>query len=133
MAIFRFSFLDCKYPFWMNLVRKFNIFSLCWNLVPRPFWICEIRLWWSLFCSGPFFASSVQKIHFVLWCYLINLAAVYSQRLEVSGLKLILNITWLSMYVYYYEKFNDDQNLYLIQFILTRRYIFHKKGRNWNY
>ena len=34
------------------------------------------------FCFWP--SSLVQKINFAFWCYLINLPAVYSQRLEAS-------------------------------------------------
>ena len=32
-----------------------------------------------------FFPSFVPKIHLAFWYYLINIAAVYSQRLEASG------------------------------------------------
>ena len=32
-----------------------------------------------------FFASFVQKLYLAFWYYLINLAAVYSQRLEANG------------------------------------------------
>ena len=31
-------------------------------------------------------ASFVQKIHLAFWCYLIDLSAIYSQRLETNGL-----------------------------------------------
>ena len=34
---FFFSFLDWKYSFWVNLVQKFKIVSLNWNLMPRLF------------------------------------------------------------------------------------------------
>ena len=36
------------------------------------------------FCR-PFLVSFVQKLYLALWCYLINLPVVYSQRLEASG------------------------------------------------
>ena len=64
--------------------------SLRWNLVSRLFRICKIRWWCSFSCFRPFFASFVQKYiwHFD---YLINLLAVYSQRLETSG---FLVISW---------------------------------------
>ena len=67
----------------VNLVQKFKRFSSLWNLIPRLFRIYQIRVWWSLFCFGPFFF--VQKIHLAFWYYLINLAAVYSQRLQASS------------------------------------------------
>ena len=80
-----FSFLGLKYPFWVKLVQKFKNITLSWNVVPTHFWICKIRLWWSLFCFRPAFASFVQKINLTFWCHLINLSVIYSQRLEASG------------------------------------------------
>ena len=38
-----------------------------------------------LICFRPFFASFVKRIQLKLWCCLINLLAVYSQRREASG------------------------------------------------
>ena len=35
MVTFTFSVLDQKYPFWANLVQKYKIVCLSWNLVPR--------------------------------------------------------------------------------------------------
>ena len=62
-------FVDQKYPFLVNLVQKFKIVSLSWNVVPKT-------------TSNIFF---VQKIYFVFWSYVINLPAVYSQWLETNG------------------------------------------------
>ena len=36
----------------------------------------------------PYFASFFQKSHLAFWCYVINLSAVYSQRLETGSLKI---------------------------------------------
>ena len=49
MVIFKFSCLDRKYPFWSNLVQKFTIVCLRWNLIPRLIEICETQ--WG--CSFP--------------------------------------------------------------------------------
>ena len=69
-SFFFFTFLDWKYPLWVNLIQKFKIISLTWNLVPRLFQICKVRCW----CFRPtFFSGVVQKIHLAFWCYLINL------------------------------------------------------------
>lgn len=43
MVIFKFSCLDRKYPFWSNLVQKFTIVCLRWNLIPRLIEICETQ------------------------------------------------------------------------------------------
>ena len=84
-----FLFLDWKHHFLVNLVQKLKIWSSRWNLIPRLFLVCKIWCWWwSLFYFGPFFS---QKIRLGFWCYLINLAAVYSERLEASGFSCWLN------------------------------------------
>ena len=49
MVQFIFSDLDWKYPFGANLVQKFKIVSLSWNLVSRLIWICRIQWCCSLF------------------------------------------------------------------------------------
>ena len=54
-----------------NMVQKFKVISLSWNFVPRLFWMCRI------------------------WC-LINLPAVYSQRLFLSIIKEQLQPCFLS-------------------------------------
>ena len=46
-------FLEQKYPFWVNLIKKFKIVSLSWNLVSRLFQICKIW-WWLIFCVTLF-------------------------------------------------------------------------------
>ena len=46
----------------------------------------------SFYVLDLFLASFVQKIYLAFLCYLINLPAVYSQRLEASGLFLRLKI-----------------------------------------
>ena len=108
IVMFTFSVFDRKHPFWANLVQKFKVVCLKWNLVPRPIRICRIQWGCSTFCFrrellflGKFdqkfdrfrpeihffskFAPGIQNWLFKLkndiWCYLINLPAVYSQRL----------------------------------------------------
>ena len=49
MAVFTFSVLDGKHPFWANLVQKIKIVSFSWNLVPRLIQICRVQWWCSLF------------------------------------------------------------------------------------
>ena len=44
-----FIFLDQKYAFWVNLIQKFKIVSLSWNLLPRLFRMCKIQWRCSLF------------------------------------------------------------------------------------
>ena len=82
MVIFIVFLLDQKYSFWMNLVQKFIIFSL--NLIPSLIRICTMVMV-TFSVLDLFFGSFVQKHHLAFWCYLINLPAVYSQKLEVSG------------------------------------------------
>ena len=48
MVMFTFSIFDWKYPLWSNLIQKFKIVSLSWNLVPRLIRICRIQWWCSL-------------------------------------------------------------------------------------
>ena len=66
-----FSFLDRKYPSWVNLVQKFKISSLSWNLIPRLFRIYKFAGDVRLFSFRPFLASFVEKIHLEFWCCLI--------------------------------------------------------------
>ena len=85
---FAFAVFNWKYRFWANLIQKIKIVSLTLNLVPRLIRICRIQWWCSLF---PFsIASFVQKVHLAFSCYLINLPAIYSRRLEATGFFLIL-------------------------------------------
>ena len=49
MALFTFSVLDRKHPFWRNLVQKVKIVSLSWNLLLRL-----IRTW-RMQCHSDFF------------------------------------------------------------------------------
>ena len=49
MALFTFSALDRKYPFWANLVQKIKIVSLSLNLVPKLIRICRIQWCCSFF------------------------------------------------------------------------------------
>ena len=80
-----FPFPDWKYYFRLNkLVQKFKIVILSWNLVPGLLRICKIRWWCSLFLLYPFFCKFYSKNLLAFWCYLINLPAVYWQRLEAS-------------------------------------------------
>ena len=76
-----FSFLNRKYPFWINLVQKFKIVSLNRNL---NFEYVKVNDDVHLFCFRPFFASFVEKILLAFWRYLINLPAVYSRRREAN-------------------------------------------------
>ena len=64
MVVFAFSVLDWKYPFWANLVQKFEIVSLSQNLVLRLIWICSIQWWFHFICFRleiPFLTILVQK------------------------------------------------------------------------
>ena len=38
-----YSVLDWRYSFWVNLVQKFKIISLGWNLVPRLFEYAKVN------------------------------------------------------------------------------------------
>ena len=49
MVMFTFSVFDRKYPFWTNLISKFKIVSLEWNLICGLIRICWIQWWCSLF------------------------------------------------------------------------------------
>ena len=49
MAVFIFSVLDGKRPFWTNLVQKMKIVSLSQNLVLRLTPVCRIQWWCSFF------------------------------------------------------------------------------------
>ena len=49
MALFIFSVLDRKHPFWANLAQKIEVVSLSWNLIPRLIRISRIQWRSSLF------------------------------------------------------------------------------------
>ena len=110
-----FIFLEQKYPFCVNLVQKFKRVSLRRNLVPRLIWICNILSWCSIFYFRPLFASF---LNLAFWCYLINLVAVYSQRLEASGfscfhiifilLTKLVTKTWKTTYQSKYGKISQQ-------------------------
>ena len=61
MAMFTFYVLIWKYSFWVNLVPKFKIASLSWNLVPRLFWMCKIQ-WWCFFFVLDLLSNVFSKI-----------------------------------------------------------------------
>ena len=83
-AMLAFPVSDRKCLFWANLVPKIKIISLSWNLIPILIGMCRIQWCCSicLFRPASFF---VQKLHLPFWYCLINLSAVYLQRLEASG------------------------------------------------
>ena len=76
LMIFRFfSFLDGKHSFGVNLVQKFKTFSLRRNsMVMCHFSVLDL-----------FLQVLSKKFILTFWFYLINLAAVYTRRLETSG------------------------------------------------
>ena len=77
-----FSFLERKYSFWVNLAQKCH-FKL--KLVTQAILNMENSMVMYTFCVlGHFLESFLQKICLTFWCYLINLPAVYSQRLQTS-------------------------------------------------
>ena len=49
MVMINFSIFDWKCSFWANLVQKFKIVSLSWNMIPRVIRICKIQWRYSLF------------------------------------------------------------------------------------
>ena len=50
MVMFTFFIFGWKYPVWDNLVQKFKIVSLRWNLIPKLIQICRIQWYCSVFC-----------------------------------------------------------------------------------
>ena len=48
-VVFPFSFLDRKYPSWLNLIQKIKIGTLDWNVVLGLIRICRIQWLCSLF------------------------------------------------------------------------------------
>ena len=44
MALFIFSVLDRKHPFWANLVQKIRIVTLSWNLLSRLIRTCNSNI-----------------------------------------------------------------------------------------
>ena len=82
MMIF-FFFLRLEIPCWVYLVQNFRIVNLIWNLVHRIFRTCKIWWWCSLFLLQNFFCKFCLK-PLPTRCYLINLLAIYSQKLEAS-------------------------------------------------
>ena len=54
IMMFTFSFLDHKYLFKANLVKKIEIIKLGYNLLPKPIRICKTQ--WSYLLS-PFFTG----------------------------------------------------------------------------
>ena len=70
MVVFPFFVLDRKYPFRANLVQKFKIVCLCWNLALRLIRIWRIQWWCWLFCFRHFLQVFSKKFicHFnVTW------------------------------------------------------------------
>ena len=69
MVMIAFPVFSRKYPFWANLVKKINIVSLIWNLVPRLIRICKIQWLCSLFFvfdwKYPFLINLVLKIKII--------------------------------------------------------------------
>ena len=49
MMLFIFLLFQWKYPFWANLVQKFKIVTLSWNLVAKLIGTCRIQWWCSFF------------------------------------------------------------------------------------
>ena len=47
-VMFTIFVFERKHPFWANLVQKFKMFSLDWNLAPGLIQICRIQWWCSL-------------------------------------------------------------------------------------
>ena len=80
MAMFNF-FFDRKYPFWGNLVPKFKINCLKWNLVPRLIQICRIQ-WFVQFCS---FWPEMS-----VWANLLQQIKIFSLRWN-----LVLRLIWI--------------------------------------
>ena len=58
-----FCLLDQKYPFWANLVQKFQIVRLSWNLVPRQIRTRRYHWWCSviLFSIGKTFLAKFHS------------------------------------------------------------------------
>ena len=58
-----------KYTFWANLVQKYKIVSLRWNLLPKLIQICWIQWWCILLPFGTlkylFLANLAWKIKIV--------------------------------------------------------------------
>ena len=71
--------------FYGKFVSKYQNVCWSWNLEPRLIWKCKIRWLCSFFLFYTFFCKSCSEIQLAFWCYLINLPAVYSKRLETSG------------------------------------------------
>ena len=74
MVVLILSVLDCKYPFWINLVQEIKTVSLSWNLVLRIIRIWRIQSWCSLsffFLTGSIFLveNLIQKIKIVSWSW----------------------------------------------------------------
>ena len=69
IVIITFSLFHRKYHFWANLVQKFKIVCLFWNLEARLTRIKEILWWCSSFLlytgNTLFWANFVQKIKIV--------------------------------------------------------------------
>ena len=77
MMLFSFFVFEWKYPFWANLVEKFEIVTLCWNLVARLIRTCKIQWWCSFFFvfdwKYRFWSNLIQKIKIISWS--LNLVA----------------------------------------------------------
>ena len=71
-----------------NFFEKVKIICLTWNLESREIGMCRIWWWFSFFffffIFRPDFQFLSQKNYLAFWWYLINLPAVFSQRLQTS-------------------------------------------------
>ena len=82
-VVFTFSFFNQKYHFWANLVKKIEIVSLSWHLLPRLIRIYWIQWWcWLIFDQKySFWANLVQKIKIVTLRW--NLVSRYIQKCRI--------------------------------------------------
>ena len=87
------------------MAEKFKIFILIWNLLPGLSRTCKIWWWCSLFLFYTIFYKFYSKNLLAFWCYLIDLSAVYSQRLETSDLFcFIIKTCFTSFFSFFYFK-----------------------------
>ena len=118
VVMFTFSVFDRKYPFWANLVQKFKIVCLKWNLTPRPSRICQIQRWYSPFYFRReilFLGNFDQKfdrfrpeIHF-----LENLLPKF--KIDCLNWKATFDVTWLISQQFTRRDFNPVAFLVLIK------------------
>ena len=101
VIIFTFSASDWKYPFWANLLQKFEIISLSWNLVPKLIEIYRIQWLCSFYLEISFlgkFSPKKTKIFSFYWNLVLRLIQICRMQWWCSRFLFLTGNTFLGKF-----------------------------------